>query len=122
MYHYKRKISVINFMNFYDIITIGGSTMKIKKDSKFLFYLSLTVFIGIIALDVYRFFYQTLNSVDLVMDLLMLFVLISCIVKFTEKKIIIFELRIIILIIIGILKMTYVKKYQNDNFFCLSNI
>ena len=122
MYHYKRKISVINFMNFYDIITIGGSTMKIKKDSKFLFYLSLTVFIGIIALDVYRFFYQTLNSVDLVMDLLMLFVLISCMVKFTEKKIIIFELRIIILIIIGILKMTYVKKYQNDNFFCLSNI
>lgn len=96
--------------------------MKIKKDSKFLFYLSLTVFIGIIALDVYRFFYQTLNSVDLVMDLLMLFVLISCMVKFTEKKIIIFELRIIILIIIGILKMTYVKKYQNDNFFCLSNI
>ena len=86
MYHYKRKISVINFMNFYDIITIGGSTMKIKKDSKFLFYLSLTVFIGIIALDVYRFFYQTLNSVDLVMDLLMLFVLISCMVKFTEKN------------------------------------
>lgn len=60
--------------------------MKIKKDSKFLFYLSLTVFIGIIALDVYRFFNQTLNSVDLVMDLLMLFVLISCMVKFTEKN------------------------------------
>ncbi|MBQ7136857.1 MAG: hypothetical protein IJO43_02630 [Bacilli bacterium] len=60
--------------------------MKIKKDSKFLFYASLIVSAGIIMLNIYRFFNNELNLMDLIMDLSMLFVMIGCMSKFVEKK------------------------------------
>ena len=60
--------------------------MRIKNVSKFTFYLCLLSFIILIGTTVYGFFNHSLNTVELIGDLMMIAIMGTCLFNFIERK------------------------------------